>query len=356
MKLFLFFLFFGAAVFASRTANLVILNESGARNLRIETALAEEATFEESLFAIGHVAAYPGHRAAVSSRISGRALDVFVKADHAVAKGDPTILVESRLPGNPPATVEIPAPLSGLVSRVDVLPGGPVEPDRTLLEILDLSVVYAIARVPEPLAGRLKPGQVAKIKVPAASGGHFEARLEHFGAEVDSTSGTVEAAFRLENPERILRPGMLAEFTIVTGSEVGVFSIPKEALQGDLANRFVFVKDFELPFAYLKTPVSVGRMSHDRVEILNGLFPADEVVTKGSYGLSFAGGGTLSLKEALDAAHGHEHAEDGSELTTQKSGPVTGHSTVDNNPFWMVVSGVLFVLLIIVSFQKRRPC
>jgi multidrug efflux pump subunit AcrA (membrane-fusion protein) len=356
MKTFFLHLFLAATVFASRPANLVILNENGAQNLRIETALAEESTFEESLFAIGHIASYPGYRAAVSSRISGRALDVFVKPDHPVAKGDPTVLVESRLPGNPPSTVEIPAPLSGLVSHVDILPGGPVEPDRILLEILDLSVVYAIAKVPESLAGRLKPGQAAKIKVPAASEGLFKAHLEHFGAEVDSTSGTVEAAFRLENPDQILRPGMLAEFTIVTGSEPGVFSIPKEALQGDMANRFVFVKDFELPFAYLKTPVSIGRMSHDRVEVLKGLFPADEVVTRGSYGLSFAGGGTLSLKEALDAAHGHEHAEDGSELAPEKSGPATGNSTGDSNPFWMVASGVLFVLLVVMSFQKRRPC
>ena len=47
--------------------------------------------------------------------------------------------------------------------------------------------------------------------------------------------------------------------------------------------------------------------------------PGDEVVTQGSYPLSFAGNNTgISLKEALDAAHGHEHAEDGSELTPEQ--------------------------------------
>ena len=39
----------------------------------------------------------------------------------------------------------------------------------------------------------------------------------------------------------------------------------------------------------------------------------------GSYALSFAGSRSgISLKEALDAAHGHEHAEDGSELTDEQ--------------------------------------
>jgi len=54
------------------------------------------------------------------------------------------------------------------------------------------------------------------------------------------------------------------------------------------------------------------------VEITSGLFPADEVVTRGAYSLSFAGASSVSLKEALDAAHGHEHAADGSELTDEQ--------------------------------------
>ena len=33
--------------------------------------------------------------------------------------------------------------------------------------------------------------------------------------------------------------------------------------------------------------------------------------------LAFAGSGNISLKEALDAAHGHEHNEDGSEMTAE---------------------------------------
>jgi hypothetical protein len=54
------------------------------------------------------------------------------------------------------------------------------------------------------------------------------------------------------------------------------------------------------------------------VEITKGLFPADEVVTRGAYSLSFAGGGSVSLIEALDAAHGHKHAADGKEPTPEE--------------------------------------
>ena len=47
-------------------------------------------------------------------------------------------------------------------------------------------------------------------------------------------------------------------------------------------------------------------------EIVSGL-SWNDVVINGAYSLNHAGSGSgLSLKEALDAAHGHEHNEDGS--------------------------------------------
>ncbi|MEI8294512.1 MAG: efflux RND transporter periplasmic adaptor subunit [bacterium] len=342
-----------AAAKTGRT-DTVILDENGVKNLRIETLVVEETTFEESLFALGKIEVYPGRRAAISSRVEGRALEVPIKKDHPIEKGQTALIIESRQPGNPPPTIVLPSPISGLVSETHIAPGEPINPDKVLAEILDLSEVYAIARVPQHLAGRLKPGQRAHISVAAVPGRVFEAELEHLGATADAASDTVEAAFHVNNPDFALRPGMRAEFSIVVGKKEGVFSIPRTALQGDAANRFVYVKDFEIPNAFVKTPVVVGSLNVNSAEIVSGLLPADEVVTRGGYSLAFAGGGTISLKEALDAAHGHEHAEDGSELPQQgKSAPSETVEKKAPSPFWMIVSGVLFVLLIAVAFRGK---
>jgi membrane fusion protein, heavy metal efflux system len=349
---------------ASRPAGLILLDPTGVQNLRLQTAPVEETDFEETVFALGTIEVYPGRRAVVSSRIDGHAREVRVKPDHAVEKGDVAVVVESRQLGDPPPRVALTAPISGLVSAVAVVPGEPVSHDKILVEIVDLREVYALARVPQHLAGRLKSGQRARIT--AASGGVFEATLEHLGALADAASGTIEAAFRVENPALVLRPGMRAEFSIITARRAGVMSVPRSAIQGEPSNRFVYVKDFELPNAFQKTPVVVGQINDRYAEIIRGLFPADEVVTQGAYSLAFAGGGSLSLKEALDAAHGHEHAADGSELTgaaNKKTGPASAdhghdhphaHSDGHEHLFWMIVSGVLFVALLVVSFRLRR--
>ena len=111
------------------------------------------------------------------------------------------------------------------------------------------------------------------------------------------------------------------------------------------------MKDFDLTNAFVKTPVEVGEMNDRFVEITNGLLPGDSVVTRGAYSLSFRRGSSVSLKAALDAAHGHEHAADGSELTPEKKaeqeatrGTRQPRSSEDEDgvsPMWMYASGVL---------------
>lgn len=358
------FLFIAASMAArlvaadgDRGANTIVLDEAGVRNLRIQTVVAEESDFEETAFALGRIEADPRTVAAVSSRISGRVVALKAFPGDRLDAGSEVARVESRQPGNPAPLVSLTAPLGGVVTHLDVRLGDPVEPDKALLEIADLAEVYAVARVPEHVAGRLRPGAKAHIAIAAVPEERFEGELLRFGTAADPSGGTIDAIFRLSNPQGLLRPGMRAEFSLVISRRTGVVSVPRGALQGEPSNRFVYVKDFDLPNAFVKTPVVVGQINDRFVEIVAGLFPADEVVTQGAYSLAFAGGGSISLKEALDAAHGHAHAEDGSELTgtAGKAGDAHDHDHEEggHSPFWMIVSGVLFVLLLAVGFRRK---
>jgi len=359
---------------AARTAATIVLDETGVKNLRIETVEAEETDFEETVFALGEIEVLPGKKAIVSSRIPGRAFSVLALPDQTVEEGEELMWVESRQPGDPPPTVMLPAPMAGLISKVNIAIGQPIEPDKELIEILDLSTVEAAAKVPQHLAGKLVKEQTAHIRVHGIPDKVFEAKLAHIGAYADNESGTVEAAFHVANPDGLLRPGMRAEFDIVTGKREAVIALPRTALQGDPTNRFVYVKDFDVPNAFVKTPVVVGQISGTQAEIVSGLLPADEVVTRGAYSLSFAGGGTVSLKEALDAAHGHEHNADGSEMTAEQKAAKGGghdnhgHSHGDGDEhegeggglspltiFSLIANALLLVLLVIASVKRKSP-
>ncbi len=326
------------------------------KNLGLETTAVTTTTFEETIFAIGRIEEIPNRHSVLSSRIPGRITELNAIRGDYVEAGEVLVKVESRQPGDPPPTIPLMAPISGLVLKSHVRLGEPVEPDRELLDIVDLKKVWAVAAVPEQEAHKLEVGTRARIRISATGERVFEGTLRSFGTSADSESGTLDAIFVIDNEDLKLRPGMRAEFSIITSVSEEVMVVPLDALQGDTAKRVVYAEDFELPNVYLRTPVETGRSNDLFAEILSGLFPEDRVVTKGSYFLGFVQGGGASLKEALDAAHGHEHNEDGSEMTAdqraasknQKAGNSESTAMIDPesiNVFFIVLSAILALLL-----------
>ena len=354
----------------ARVANTIILNEQAVQNLGIETVMAEEVTFESTVFAIGRIEEVPARRSVLSSRIAGRVTSLDVFPGDKVEEGQVLARIESRQPGSPPPTIKLLAPRTGTVVDSHARVGQPVEPSNELLDISDRSVLWAVARIPEQEMASLTIGSKAHLRIPAVAGDGFEATLTRYGLEADREAGTVEGIFEIPNPEGLLQPGMRVEFGLVTETRENVMSIPRAAVQGSLTERVVFVKDFELENAFIKSSVVLGELSGDSIEVVSGLFPGDEVVTEGSYSLSFAGGGGgISLKEALDAAHGHEHNEDGSIMTdaqkAERSGGAPGQGEHEehgsglgkSSPLilgWAITATVLLILSLQLSWNKSR--
>lgn len=307
------------AIEVDRAANTVILDKISAENLQIQTELVEEVDFETTVFAIGRIEEVPQNRSVVASRIAGRVVELNACHGDFVNEGDVVATIESRVYGNPPPRIQLKALQSGTVTDTHAHLGQPVEPDEELFVLSDRRTLWAMAKIPEVEAGEVKVGSPARIRIPALGESVIEAKLVRFGVDADRESGAVIGIFEVENSDGAIQPGMRAEFSIVTQTRDWVMAVPVEAIQGDPTKRLVFVTDFDIPYAYVKAPVVLGERNDRYVEIVSGLFPGDEVVTRGSYALSFAGAGSgLSLKEALDLAHGHEHNEDGSEMTPEQ--------------------------------------
>ena len=352
------------AISPEEIAATVVLDETGEKNLKIETVEAEETDFEETAFVLGRIEAIPERRAVVASRIPGRIVELKTTLGTMVEANADVARLESRQAGDPPPSIWLKAPTSGLVTESMARIGEPVDPDKALLEITDLAEVYAVARVPEHLAGKLKPGAVAHIVVAALAGEKFDGTLLRFGTTADKASGTIDAIFSLPNPSLTLRPAMRAEFSVVLGKRENVMSIPRLALQGDVTNRTVYRRHYDtlLKHTFIRVSVQIGAMNDRFVEVLNGLTAGDEIVTTGAYSLAYAGKGSVSLKAALDAAHGHEHNEDGSEMSAaQKSsasksdgGHEHGGGFSQLTIFSLASNGLLLLLLVIAMLRKPK--
>ncbi|MGJ8651915.1 MAG: efflux RND transporter periplasmic adaptor subunit [Opitutaceae bacterium] len=354
---------FSVASLSAATNPPIILDESGVANLRIQTVVVEERDFETTVFAIGRIEEIPARHSVLSSRVAGRVLSLNAFEGDTVTAGDVVATIETRQIGNPPPQVQLKAPQGGLVVTSHLRLGQPVQPDIELMDFSDRSMVWAVAKIPENEASRVQVGSHARIHVPALGASSFNATLVRFGVNADRDAGAVEGIFLIDNADGKLRPGMRAEFAVVLETRANILAVPREAIQGDPANRVVFVKDFDLPNAFIRVPLVVGERNDRYVEVISGLFPGDEVVTQGSYSLGFAGGGqSISLKEALDAAHGHEHNEDGSELSdadkAKQAEPEEGHDHDGGEAHTLsrplMIYAAVITLLFIVVLQRQR--
>ena len=104
--------------------------------------------------------------------------------------------------------------------------------------------------------------------------------------------------FELKNPEGVLKPGMFADVTLLTGETIEGVAVPEEAVVDDDGKSVVFV--MEGGEAFFKRRVRTGVKSSGFVQILDGIAEGERVVSRGGFEIKLANAGGIP-------AHGHQH-------------------------------------------------
>ena len=317
-------------------------------NLKLTVEEAELRTLEKTIMVLGQIEAIPSRSSAVTSRISGRVLDIKATEGERVKKGQPLVEIESRQVGNPPPRVQYEAPIDGIITHRDVLLNDSVEPDKHLLEIVDMSEVYAEGRIFEGQVARVKTGQKVRIKVESFPEDTFEGTVDLMSGELDPETRTLKVWVRVPNPDGKLRPNMRATLNVVTDQADSVVGVSHSAVLGEAGNLFVFVQNDDAGLVYEKRPVVTGIKDDRYVEIIEGVFPSDKVVTLGNYQLQYV----TTKKPAAKPAAGAEpagHSDEHAAADTGKLGALGGPLTYMGG----AIIVLLFLNLIAVLVRKR---
>jgi multidrug efflux pump subunit AcrA (membrane-fusion protein) len=329
----------------SVTSGAIAITAEAKRNLGIKVEEVELRTLEKTFMVIGQIEAIPNHSAAVSSRVAGRVIEIKATEGQTVKKGEPLVEIESRQVGNPPPHVQYEAPIDGVVTHRDVLLNDAVGPDKHLLEIVDLAEVYAEGRIFEGEVARVKPGQKVRVHVESFPGETFTGTVDLVGGALEAETRTLKVWVRVANPDARLRPNMRAMLHIVTDEADSVVAVPHSAVLGDAGNLFAFVQADNDGLIYERRAVVTGIKDDRYIEIVEGIFPSDKVVTLGNYQLQYV---TTRPKKAVAGASaaGHEHE------TAARS-----HSAIFSIVKWLGVLSVLALFLYIWArvARRRRP-
>lgn len=265
----------------------VLITAEAKKNLALEVAEAQVRTLDKTVTLIGQIEGIPNRSAAITSRISGRVVGLLVTEGQQVKKGQALVEVESRQPGEPPPRVKYTSPIDGVVTDRHAILGDTVEPDKHLLEVMDLNEVYAEGRIYEGQVPWIKIGQKARVLVESYPDKLFNGTVELMGGALDAESRTLKVWIRIPNEDGLLRPNMRATLNIVTGEAESVVAVPKSAVLGESGQFFVFVQSDTNDLEFERRTVVTGITDDQFIEAIEGVYPSDKVVTVGNYQLQY---------------------------------------------------------------------
>ena len=156
--------------------------------------------------------------------------------------------------------------------------GHRVDPGVVLAQVIPDGGLIADVDLVGPDAVRVRPSLEARVRYFAWDDQLFDGQVLRLAPAVDPTTRTLRAEVAVANPERVLRPGMFVEVTIVTERRPDVAVVPREAVTERAGAKVVFLLNGQ---AVKKQEVSLGLGDDDIVEIRSGLQPGDRVVVRG---------------------------------------------------------------------------
>jgi RND family efflux transporter MFP subunit len=149
-----------------------------------------------------------------------------------------------------------------------------------LLVVSDIRKIKVSAFIPENELHFIKTGQKAMVAISSLNK-VYEGTVIEVGSAADAASRSFSIKIEVNNPELIIRPGMIAEVSMSSGKENNVLVIPAEALQHDFNDQsFVFVADTVKNKAFRRNIVA-GRLINDRIEVISGLNENELIITGG---------------------------------------------------------------------------
>ncbi|MEQ7154111.1 efflux RND transporter periplasmic adaptor subunit [Brevundimonas aurifodinae] len=200
----------------------------------------------------------------------------------------------SSAAGSPNASgrLNVVSPISGVVTIVQVGPGGFASQGSVIAEVTNPARIEMVFNAAPALAAQVRAGSTIQVQTSSGDVTGVVTGVAAGGGGVDGGATVIRA----RSTGGVLPPsGSAITGTVVTGDTVGGVTVPTDAVQTVEGASVVFVRT---DTGFRAVPVLVGRAAGGRTEIVRGLTGAERI----------AGTNAFLLKAELakgEAEHGH---------------------------------------------------
>jgi membrane fusion protein, multidrug efflux system len=176
--------------------------------------------------------------------------------------------------------LEIRAPFSGVISARNVNTGAYVGPsgkgsELPLFTLQEQQHLRLVVSVPEASTGYLNTTGTVRFTVKAMPDRSFSARIRRLAGALDDRLRSERVEMDVENKDKKLLPGMVAEVDVPLPAPDSTFIVPSTAVVNSTQRLFVIrVKDGKAEWVDIKK----GREENGQTEIYGDLYEGDRLI------------------------------------------------------------------------------
>ncbi len=175
--------------------------------------------------------------------------------------------------------VEIRSPVTGLVVARNTSPRQRVDKGTELFKVADLSRIWIVADVFNTEADYIRPGMRARVSLPRHRRS-YEAKVSEVPPQFDPTTRSLKVRLEADNPDFELRPEMFVDVEFLITFPPAI-TVPADAVLDSGRRKTVFVASGNGFFEPRR--VVTGWRFGNRVEIVEGLMPGEQIVISGNF-------------------------------------------------------------------------
>ena len=170
------------------------------------------------------------------------------------------------------------APFAGFLGFRNVSEGSLLTPGTVITTLDDVSVIKLDFTIPELYLADVAVGQMISARSIVYEDQAFAGTVTVVGSRIDPVTRGVSIRAQIDNPEQLLRPGMLMTVALSLNEEA-VTVVPERAIVTSQGQQFSYVVGADNKVS--RRSVDAGRRRGGMVEIRSGLDVEDRVITEG---------------------------------------------------------------------------
>lgn len=170
------------------------------------------------------------------------------------------------------------APIDGVINSCYVDAGEFIETGKPLVNIVNIARIKINVQVPEMDVRFIRPGMKTPLHIDALPGREFEGTVDFVAFKADPATKTFLVRTVVENPEGLIRPGMIGRVAFLRQVIADAIAVPLFAVVDRGGERLIFVEKDGI--AHSRT-IRIGVIEADRVQITAGLAAGERLIVKG---------------------------------------------------------------------------